>query len=1289
MFINSNKKLKKVLIIALVMALTYSNFLLVGINGIKGLFSYAFDDDENESLELNIANQEIINFSKSNIEYEENWTASIKTISSNKLTIEQEENRFLDSEDNELNTFKTSYKTTSINKDSLLELLGTKGELSIYNKDNDELIATVAKSSIEELSAEITLNSALPNVTLDNENEIINAVNEQNTNLVNNNENINAINEQNSVTTINTDTVNLVSEHNDVIEIQSNTLDLSKELIVINDNNVVVNYPDGVNSIYLEITNIDHNKETSFTFNHNKVLSVVVDEQEEITDEVVLSTFENLKKLESKINGELSGTNNSTTYEYTIKNIVTKPFTKAKMGINKSNLSISNANDVIITLTLYTEREGYNLFNNPAFEIELPNYVENVSVNSVDILNNQREDETLIFTQNNRVENNKILINLIGTQEEHTTVPSENVQVVINATIKTKELMPTTEDLITLRYANNEERREVASQVKFETDEIVITALKATAGAQMATSKNNDYKTISIDENEEQKVLLAGTVINNTQNDLESAKILGHGEFIGEINVENATVYYSQNKDATEDIDDEQNAWTSEYTQNAKAYLMVLDISQKQTVDFSYEMTLPTNITEDQVYNVSYDVLNNQNEKMAGTKIEINQETSLDNNLNSEAENESISMSLNTRILDTTYDQEFESASLGSVVEYVANIKNKTENDIDNVTLEINLSNDFDEQVINIHINEKDNIENCQLAYYYSPNDHSIFKETNCGLYISDKKITITGVYLQANKEYELAIHALVENREKEMANTIIKLSNEDEVLRVKSEVPVNNPLVVNATIISDKMNQNLNFGDNIEFTLEVSAEGQGYADVEIEPVVDSLLKVTKYTSITVDTTETEEDHTINLLASEDEEGIENLSQKVRLTTDKKITINVFANVGKTGENTQITTFANVTGQTIENVRTNILTNIINATPGYEIVPGTDIEDGNEDQTNPNSDEPDNPGQQTQPEEDNTYSISGVAWLDENKNGQREESEKLLPNIEIKLFNLPENELVKTGKTSEKGQYSFKNLENGNYYLVFEYDNITYSLTEYNKAGVQENLNSDVILTTENNKNTSKTNTLIIKNSDLTNIDIGLVENELVDLEINKYINKVVVSNTDGTTTYDYNKAKTANVSIGRKVFDGSTVVVEYEIDITNKGDIPTYAKSVKDILPQELTFNTELNNSWFKDNDGTLQSVELAQEVINPGETKTIILIASIVTKDKAQTLVNNAKIGEMFNSKLIQEKDTKNNESQASLLITVNTGNERIYVGLLIATITIISAGIMVINKRILSKK
>ena len=156
MFINSNKKLKKVLVMLLVIALTYSNFLLVGVKGIKGIFSYAFEDEDAESLNLNIPEEEIFNFSRNNMEYEESWIVSIKTKNSNKLTIEQEGNDFLKKEEAEESnySFKSLYKSTVINKAALLDTLGETGELSIYNKDSQELITSISKATINELQEE-------------------------------------------------------------------------------------------------------------------------------------------------------------------------------------------------------------------------------------------------------------------------------------------------------------------------------------------------------------------------------------------------------------------------------------------------------------------------------------------------------------------------------------------------------------------------------------------------------------------------------------------------------------------------------------------------------------------------------------------------------------------------------------------------------------------------------------------------------------------------------------------------------------------------------------------------------------------------------------------------------------------------------------------------------------------------------------------------------------------------------------------------------------------------------
>ena len=60
MFSNLNKTLKKVIIIFLVIALTYSNFVLVGSSVMKGLFSYALDDTEQALEDKVTTEQELV-----------------------------------------------------------------------------------------------------------------------------------------------------------------------------------------------------------------------------------------------------------------------------------------------------------------------------------------------------------------------------------------------------------------------------------------------------------------------------------------------------------------------------------------------------------------------------------------------------------------------------------------------------------------------------------------------------------------------------------------------------------------------------------------------------------------------------------------------------------------------------------------------------------------------------------------------------------------------------------------------------------------------------------------------------------------------------------------------------------------------------------------------------------------------------------------------------------------------------------------------------------------------------
>ena len=100
----------------------------------------------------------------------------------------------------------------------------------------------------------------------------------------------------------------------------------------------------------------------------------------------------------------------------------------------------------------------------------------------------------------------------------------------------------------------------------------------------------------------------------------------------------------------------------------------------------------------------------------------------------------------------------------------------------------------------------------------------------------------------------------------------------------------------------------------------------------------------------------------------------------------------------------------------------------------------------------------------------NNNVITGTAWLDINNNGQKDNSEQLLSGIPVKLLSTTNNEIAKdsdgkdiTTVTNNNGFYSLNKVPNGEYIVVFEYDTSKYILTEYQKSGVPEENNSKVI----------------------------------------------------------------------------------------------------------------------------------------------------------------------------------------------------------------------------------
>ena len=327
------------------------------------------------------------------------------------------------------------------------------------------------------------------------------------------------------------------------------------------------------------------------------------------------------------------------------------------------------------------------------------------------------------------------------------------------------------------------------------------------------------------------------------------------------------------------------------------------------------------------------------------------------------------------------------------------------------------------------------------------------------------------------------------------------------------------------------------------------------------------------------------------------------------------------------------------------------------------------------------------------------YTISGTAWLDENEDGKRDANEKTLSGINVKLLNLDNNQVTNT-ITSENGFYSISNVVNGKYVAIFEYDKEKYILTKYQVETATESRNSDVENVNMNidgvNQRVASTDTLVINNTNLTNIDLGLIEAKTFDLSLAKTISSVKISNENGTSNKDYNDANLAKVEVKAKYLNSTTAVIEYKIKVTNNGELAGYARKIADYKPTDLTFNSKLNPDWYQSGD-YLYSTALANTKIEAGESKELTLVLTKAMSENNTGLTNNtAEIVETYNSLGVEDidsipgnKETKEDDlGSANIIISVSTGAAVSYVSLTLSIITAIAIAAYIATKKILNE-
>ena len=298
---------------------------------------------------------------------------------------------------------------------------------------------------------------------------------------------------------------------------------------------------------------------------------------------------------------------------------------------------------------------------------------------------------------------------------------------------------------------------------------------------------------------------------------------------------------------------------------------------------------------------------------------------------------------------------------------------------------------------------------------------------------------------------------------------------------------------------------------------------------------------------------------------------------------------------------------------------------------------------------------------------ENIYgSISGKAWLDNNKNGQRDGEDTEISGMTVKIFDAESGKKITETQTDEQGDYMFVNLENKKYIVAFAYDKKECRPTIYKKEGVSEFYNSDTIEKILDGENFAITDILDVKTIDFANIDAGFIKNSKFDLKLDKTVTKITIIDGKETKENQVKDGKLAKSEVQAKKVNETTVLMEYKIKVTNEGETVGAAEIV-DYKPQDVTFESKRNPGWYQGADGNLYTTNLSNTMINPGENKEVTLVLTKkMTSTNVGTTYNTAEIASATNKENLEDIDStpKNRKaeeddiSSANVIISIKTG-------------------------------
>ena len=432
------------------------------------------------------------------------------------------------------------------------------------------------------------------------------------------------------------------------------------------------------------------------------------------------SQLKNFTQIKTQVTGTAKNADTDIVNTESTKNIdLTEPTQKASITTSNNRLStiVKNEN-VEIKVTLENDSADDTMYSNPTIRITFPANIETLTIKDSKVyFDDELEiDEGSIKSYENENGTKTLEFKLKGTQTKYNNAAAKGATIVLSTDITLNTLTPTTNTQITAEITNGDSTvTTVSTDVKYIAPSGVVTTNSMTGynGDEKIEVINGESQKALIPTKAEQKeVTYTMNVINNYENTLDHVVVLGRTPFkdnkdvstslslgsnitmplasgitVTGVDTSKVTVYYSENGEATTDLSNSQNGWTTSVTDytKIKSYMIVLNedyaMNGGDTITFSYKATLPANLDYDQEVYENYGVFFNNN-KTSGTITDKAIATKIGFTTGSIAK-------LDAKLTSTI--GEGASVKSGEILEYELTINNTGAIDAENTKVEIKL----------------------------------------------------------------------------------------------------------------------------------------------------------------------------------------------------------------------------------------------------------------------------------------------------------------------------------------------------------------------------------------------------------------------------------------------------------------------------------------------------------------------------------------------------------------------------------------------------------------------